>query len=66
MREFGKVMYMLLYSKWRANKDLLYGTGNSTECYVVAYMGGVFGGEWIHVYVWLGPFPAHLKLPPHC
>ena len=23
---------------------------------------GEFGGEWIHVYVWLSPFPIHLKL----
>ena len=23
------------------------------------------GGEWIHVYVWLGPFAAHLKLSQH-
>ena len=21
-----------------------------------------FGGEWIHVYVWLSPFADHLKL----
>ena len=21
-----------------------------------------FGGEWIHVYVWLNPFAVHLKL----
>ena len=21
------------------------------------------GGEWVHVYVWLGPFPVHLELP---
>ena len=25
-------------------------------------MGGGFGGEWIHVYVWLSPFTVHLKL----
>ena len=24
-----------------------------------------FGGEWIHVYVWLSPFTVHLK-PSHC
>ena len=23
-----------------------------------------FGGEWIHVYVWLSPFALHLK-PQH-
>ena len=26
----------------------------------------VFGGEWIHVYVWLSPFAVHLKLSQHC
>ena len=25
-------------------------------------MGGKFGREWIHVYVWLSPFAVHLKL----
>ena len=34
-------------------QDLLYSTGNSAQCYVAAWMGGEFGGEWIHVYVWL-------------
>ena len=24
------------------------------------------GGEWIHVYVWLNPFAAHLKLLHYC
>ena len=28
----------------------------------MALMGGEFGGEWIHVYVWLSPFAIHLKL----
>ena len=49
--EFGKVMYTLLYLKWVTNKDLLQSTGNSAQCYVAAWMGGQFGGEWIHVYV---------------
>ena len=33
-----------------------------------ALMGGKFGGEWVHVYiyVWLSPFTVHLKLPQHC
>ena len=31
-------------------------------CYVSAWMGGEFGGEWIHVYVWVSPFTVHLKL----
>ena len=28
--------------------------------------GRRFGGEWIHVYVWLIPFTVHLKLSQHC
>ena len=55
-------MYTLLYLKWITNKDLLYSTWNSAQGYVPAWMGGEFGGEWIHVYVWLSPFAAHLKL----
>ena len=44
------------------NKDQLYGTGNSVQCYVAAWIGAEFGGEWIHVYVWLIPFAIHPKL----
>ena len=40
-----------LYLKWITNKNLLYSTGNSAQCYVAAWMGGGFGEEWIHVYV---------------
>ena len=61
VREFGMDMYTLLYLKWIINKDLLYSTGSSAQCYVAAWMGGGFEGEWIHVYVWLSPF-ADLKL----
>ena len=43
-------------------KDLLYSTGNSIQCYVAAWKGGVFEEEWIHVYVWLSPFAVYLKL----
>ena len=52
-REFGKVIYTLLYSKWITNKDLLYSTWNSIQCDLPAWMGEGFGGEWIHVHVWL-------------
>ena len=45
VREFGKVMYTPLYSKWITNKDLLYITRNSTQSYVVACMGVGFGEE---------------------
>ena len=36
-------MYTLLYLKY--NKDLLYSTGNSAQCYVAAWMGREFGKE---------------------
>ena len=65
-RKFGMDMYTLLYLKWITNKDLLYSTGNSAQWYVAAWMRGEFGGEWIHVYVLLSPFPVHLKLSQYC
>ena len=40
--------------------------GNSAQCYKATWMGGEFGGEWIHVCVWLSPFAVHLKLSQHC
>ena len=43
VREFGVDMYTLLYFEWIINKDLLYSTGNSVQCYVTAWMGGEFG-----------------------
>ena len=33
-------MYTLQYFKWITNKDLLYSTWNSAQCYVAGYMGG--------------------------
>ena len=51
--------------KWITNKDLLYSTGNSAQCFAVAWMGGEFEGPWIHVSVWLSPFAVHLKLSQH-
>ena len=50
VREFGMLMYTLLYLKWIANKDLLHSTGNSAQCYVASWMGGESGGRmdtWI-------------------
>ena len=52
----------LLYLKWISNKDLLDSTWNSAQHYVAAWMGGEFGREWIHVYVWQSPFTILLKL----
>ena len=66
VRDFGKVMYTLLYLKWITNKNLLYNTQNSSQFYVAAWMGGEFGEEWTHVYVWLSPFAVYLKLSQHC
>ena len=50
VKESGMDMYISLYSKWIATKILPYSTGNSAQ-YVAAWMGGKFGGQWIHVYV---------------
>ena len=36
VREFVMDMYTLLYLTWITNKDLLYSTGNSVQCYVAA------------------------------
>ena len=59
-------MYTLVYLKWVTNKDLLYSTWNSAQCYVAAGMGGEFGEEGIHAYVQRSPFAVHLKLSQHC
>ena len=65
IRQFGIDRYTLLYLKWITNKDLLCSTENSAQCYVAAWMGREFGGEWKHVYIWLSPFAVYLKLS-HC
>ena len=51
-----------LYLIWITHKNILYSIGNSTQCYAAAWIGGEFGGERIHVYVWLSPFAVHLNL----
>ena len=61
VREFGMDRYTLLYLKWITNKDLLYSTGNSAQCYVAVWMGEDFGGEWIYIYEQLSLFAVHLK-----
>ena len=66
VREVGMGMYTLLYLKWVTSKDLLYSTWNSAQCYVASWMGEEFGGEWVHVYVWLSPFSLLLKPSKHC
>ena len=66
VREFRMDVYTLLYLKWITNKDLLYSTGNSAQCYVAAWMGEEFGCERRHVHVWPSPVAVHLKLSQHC
>ena len=65
VRESETGLYTLLYLKWVTKKDLLYSTGNSVQCYTAAWMGEEFGGEWIHVNIWLSSFAVHLKPSQH-
>ena len=64
LTDLGIDLYTQLYLKWITNKDLLFTTGNSAQCYVVAW--GEFQGEWIYVYVPASSFAAHLKLSQYC
>ena len=59
-------MYILFYLKQITNEDLLYSTGNSAPYYRADWVGGEFGGEWIHVPLWLNLFAVHPKLPQRC
>ena len=36
-------MYTQLYFKWITNKDVLYSTETSAQCYVAGWMRGKFG-----------------------
>ena len=48
------VMYTLLCLKWINNKDRLYITWNSAQCYVLAWMGGSWGENgYTHVNSWV-------------
>ena len=66
VREFRMDRYTLLYLKWITNKDLLYSTGNSAQCYGAAWMWVGFGGIRINEYVCVSPFALHLKLSQYC
>ena len=64
-------MHTLLCLQWMTNKDTLYCTGSIAQSFALphnmaAWIGGKFGREWIHGYVWLSPFAVHLKLSQHC
>ena len=57
VRESGMHVYTLLYLKylkWIINKDLLYSTWNSAQCYVAAWMVRVDLGESGYLYVYGG------------
>ena len=45
VREFKINMCTVLYLKSITNKDLLYSTENSAQCYVAAWMGEESGGD---------------------
>ena len=62
VREFVIYMYTLRYLKWITNKVLLDSTRKTAQCYVAAWMGGEFGGEYIHVYIYilLSPFTVYM------
>ena len=64
-KDLGMDMYILLCLKWISDKDLLYSTWNSAQCYVAAWMGGSLGRNGQLMYVWLCPFTVHLKLSQH-
>ena len=59
VREFQIDMNTLLYSKWITNKNLLYSTGNSAQCYVATWMGEEFWGECV------SPSVLSNSLQPH-
>ena len=53
----------LIYVKQKANKDLLYSTGNSTEYSITTYMGKKsFKKEWIYVCVQVIHFDVQQEL----
>jgi len=74
VREFGMDMYTLLHLKQITNKDLLYSTWNTAQCYVIAWMEGRLGENrymcmygWVpslftwncHNIVWLSAIPQY-------
>ena len=55
VRELGVDLNTPLCLKWITTRSACISTGNSAHCPVAAWMGGEFGGEWIHVYVRQSP-----------
>ena len=50
-QQFGVNIYVLLYIKQVTNKDLLHGTGKSTQFSVITYMGKESEKQLIYMYV---------------
>ena len=49
-----KKVYSLLYLKWITNKEQLYSTGNSAQCYGAARMWGEFRkNAYMNMYGWV-------------
>ena len=59
-----KLTYKLTIKLSSQQTGKLYKKSRADQCYVAAWKGE-FGGEWIHVYIWLGFFAVHLKLSQH-
>ena len=53
LAEFGIYLHTLRYLKWITNKVLLDSARKCAQCYVAAWMGGEFGGEYIHTYIYI-------------
>ena len=52
VRDFGMDTYAWLYLEWITNRDLLYSTWNSAQCYLATWMGGEFGEKgYIYIYM---------------
>ena len=46
-----KTSLKIIIIKLITNKDLLYSTGKSAQCYVTTWMGWI-KGRWVHVYMY--------------
>ena len=67
VKELGMDKYTLLNLKLVTNKDLLYSTWNSAQCYMWQSRreGSLEENDtyiYIYIYVWLSPFVVHLKI----
>ena len=52
-QEFGINRYTLLYIKQINNKDLLYSTGNYTQCLVITYNGKESEKVYIYIFIYM-------------